>query len=324
MKQIIDPVAFNRSISMAFASSFDVDAALNRVRKKTAALPAHKLFIGHHNGWISFYKRVDGKQRYLSKQSDEVYLLARRRYLLQQLDILDLTNRRGADCQRIRDELIKDLQTLIADFAKGNLDIARIVMTPKQYKWYTGPFKQKQLDRSVSYKSVGGVYVRSKSERDIINSLEQFAVPTHYEEETSIQVQPLVDALHHELRQSNELSGNLFYYRNGACRWRVPTRLAWMNTPGSIWATYNYKTGKLTIYDDFRVMLASNEIIGWEHHGMCFNFTYRNNAGERMMVLKFTHTFASDNWIETFEDDVDSPDKIREIIRSAILPRLWF
>ena len=324
MKQIIDPDAFNRSIALAFASSFDVDAALRRVKKIIAALPAEKLFLAHHNGWISFYKRVDGKQCYLPKRSEEIYLLARRRYLLLQLDILELTGRRDGKYPQIRDDLIKKLQELINEFARGNLDIARIVMTTKQYKWYTRSFKQKEIDKSISYRSLGGVYVRSKSERDIMNRLAWFAVPTHYEEETSIQVQPLVDALYHELRESGELNGNLFYYRNGACRWRVPARLAWMNASGSIWATYNYKTGKLTIFDDFRIMLSSNELIGWEHHGMCSDFTYRINAGERMMILKFSRTFLKDNLIETFEDDVDSPDKISETICTCILPRLWF
>ena len=97
-----------------------------------------------------------------------------------------------------------------------------------------------------------------------------------------------------------------------------------MNSPGSIWKAYNPRTGRLYIYNDFKIILASGEEIIWEHHGKCFEFTYRSNAGERVMVLKFTRSVSRRNMIETFEHDVDSREKIAEILRDEVLPRLWF
>ena len=166
--------------------------------------------------------------------------------------------------------------------------------------------------------------MKSKSERGIMNTMHSFAVPAHYEEERSIIVQPFVDRLYYELRENNLLKGNLCYMRGPACYWRVPKELEWMNTPGSIWKSYNPRTGRIYIYNDFKILLASGEIIIWEHHGLCFDFSYRNNAGERLMILKFTHSVPRGNLIETFEHDVESREQIAEILRHEVLPRLWF
>ena len=80
----------------------------------------------------------------------------------------------------------------------------------------------------------------------------------------------------------------------------------------------NSKSSKLT------EMLANSDLMCWEHHGMCSDFTYRNNAGERVMVMKFTRSVPSGGLIETFEHDVDSPDKIIGILKKEVLPKLWF
>jgi hypothetical protein len=79
-----------------------------------------------------------------------------------------------------------------------------------------------------------------------------------------------------------------------------------------------------TIFNDFKIMLANSDLMCWEHHGMCSDFTYRNNAGERVMVMKFTRSVPSGGLIETFEHDVDSPDKIIGILKKEVLPKLWF
>ena len=324
MKQLINPAAFNKSLAIAFNTNFDVESSIRRVKKIIANLPPDKLYYTNRKGWISFYKRVDGKQKCLPKASNELYLLARRKYLLLQLEILELTGKRDGGGQALREKLILEIQQLIDVFASGNLDVARIVMTPSQYKWFAGPFRKKSLKQDIAYQTVGGTYVRSKSERDILNTAESLAVPAHYEEETIINVHGLVESLYDSLVDSGVLKGNLFYYRGHACCWRVPKELEWMNSPGSIWATYNYKTGKLTIFNDFKIMLANNDLICWEHHGICSDFTYRSNAGERVMVMKYTRSVPSGGLIETFEHDVDSPDKIIGILKKEVLPKLWF
>ena len=192
MKQLIDPAAFNKSLAMAFDSNFDVESSIRRVKKIIANLPPDKLYYTNRKGWIAFYKRVDGRQKCLPKASKELYLLARRRYLLLQLEILELTGRRESGGQASREKLILEIQNLIDVFARGNLDVARIVMTPAQYKWFAGPFRKKPLNKDIAYETVGGTYVRSKSERDILNTAESLAVPAHYEEETLINVSDII------------------------------------------------------------------------------------------------------------------------------------
>ena len=326
------PGAFLRSIDAALNGSFNVDAAVARTVRMAANLPQVKLFHVKRNKQVTFYKKINGIQKYVAKSSDEIYLLARRQYLLLLIEILKLTGRLDKGSIMKRNQLIESLHSLIEVYAAGNLDLARIVMTPKQYKWYTGEYKQKPFDvekalaenpSSVHF-STEGIPLKSKSERDIMNSLHDYAVPAHYEEERSIMVQPLVDRLYHDLRENNLLKGNLYYLRGPACYWRVPKELEWMNSPGSIWKAYNPRTGRLYIYNDFKIILASGEEIIWEHHGKCFEFTYRSNAGERVMVLKFTRSVSRRNMIETFEHDVDSREKIAEILRDEVLPRLWF
>ena len=197
-------------------------------------------------------------------------------------------------------------------------------MTSKQYKWYTGNYNKKYISTGDAHQSTGGEYVRSKSERDILNTMHSLAVPVHYEEELSVIVQPLVDQLYYALDKKGLIHGNLYYHRDGVCYWRVPKELDWMNSRGSVWKTYNPRTGRIRMFNDFRIMLASGEIVIWEHHGLCSDFTYRNNAGERVMILKFTRSVPRNNLIESFEHDADSPEKIAEILRLEVLPRLWF
>ena len=326
------PEAFLRSIDAALGGSFDVDAAVARISKMAASLPQVKLFHVNRKGNVTFYKKLNGVQKYVSKSSDEIYLLARRQYLLLLLEILKLTGKSDKGHLTARNNLIDALHTLIWTYASGNLDLARIVMTPKQYRWFTDNYKQKHFDveralaedpSSVHF-STEGIPSRSKSERDILNIMHEFAVPVHYEEERSIIVQPLVDALYYSLRDKSLLSGNLYYIRNGVCCWRVPKELEWMNTPGSIWKTFNPRTGRIYIHNDFKVILASGDEIIWEHHGLCTDFTYRSNAGERVMVLKYTRSVSRSNLIETFENDTASPERIAEVLCREVLPRLWF
>ena len=332
MKWKIKPAAFLRSIDAALNSRFDIDAAVTRTTHMVARLPQVKLYHVKRKKLVTFYKKIDGAQKYVAKSSEEVYLLARRQYLLLLTDILKLTGRLDEGSVMKRDKLIQALHLLIETYAEANLDLARIVMTPKQYKWFTSDYRQKPFnvkkalteDPSSVHFSKEGIPHRSKSERDIMNCFHDFAVPAHYEEERSVIVQPLVDQWHHSLRGEGLLKGGLYYISGGACCWRVPKALEWMNAPGSIWKAYNPRTGRISIYNDFKIILASGEEVIWGHHGMCSDFSYRNNAGERVMVLKYTGSVARNNLVETFERDTESKEKIAEILCREVLPRLWF
>jgi hypothetical protein len=87
-----------------------------------ANLPPDKLYHTKRNRWIYFYKRIDGKQKCLSKSSKELYLLARKQYLLLQLQILELTGKQEDNCKAAREKLILRIQELINTYAASNLD----------------------------------------------------------------------------------------------------------------------------------------------------------------------------------------------------------
>ena len=240
------------------------------------------------------------------------------------IDILRLSYSNSFRDNKRRTLLIDRLKDFICACERGNLDIAKIVLTSKQYKWFRGQFRQKSIDPAKALTTAGGLHVRSKSERDIANVTEAFAVPFHYEEQTSIYVHDFVIQLEDKLKRENRLRGPLYSFRGGSVHWNVPPELEWMNAPGSIWKTYYPPTGKITIHNDFTVMPADDEVVIWEHEGLMGDFIYRANASERASVMKYTGTVSKGNLIETYEHDIDTPEKIAAIIEEHILPRLWF
>ena len=71
-------------------------------------------------------------------------------------------------------------------------------------------------------------------------------------------------------------------------------------------------------------MFADGSIFIWEHEGLILEFIYRIHASERGSVMKITNAVDRDNFIETYENDVDTPEKVIDIIERKILPRLWY
>lgn len=332
MKQHISAEAFEKSIRTSLSLAFDYDAACRRVAGRLNNLPEGNIYIRKDRNQTAFYEIEHKKQKYLSKKSDRTYLLARKKYLEKLQKILDIIRLHRSplseadscdyysDIEPLKDELVN----LIYSFSAGNLDVARIVMTPAQYKWYTGKFIQKKNDYSVSRTTNNDIHVRSKSEQDIGNIAEELGAFYHYEERMRIDVRELVQSLSESLKKANIPISRLYNYNNNSCHWNVPIALEWMNSSGSIWRAYNDRTGKITIYNDFKFMLADSEIIIWEHSGLADKFKYRCNASEREYVLEYTKTVRRSNYINTFEDDIKTDAYIIQIIKEKILPRLWF
>ena len=267
---------------------------------------------------------VDGKQRHISKDAATIHNLAKKKYLCILLDILLLTNStRKKDIQR-RHKLIERLKKLIETFERGKLDLRQIVLTNQQYHWFTGEFVRKRIDADKAIRTACGILVRSKSERDIVNYSEGLAVPLHYEERMLVYVKPLVDELERELKQEGLFNRELYRYINGNINWNVPPEYAWINTRGSIWKSYHPPTGKIMIFNDFRIMLADGSILIHEHSGLMSKFRYRQNETERIAVMKITGSVDRNHLIETYEQEIDTPEKLIDIIEKYILPRLWF
>ncbi|MBQ3322934.1 MAG: hypothetical protein IJH05_08845 [Firmicutes bacterium] len=315
---------FNKSIEAALKRPPALKESIDRILRDVSKLPDEKLYISNRRQDVIFYTLVDDHQKYQSKKTDEIWHLARRKYLLQLVEILKLTDTASHRGIQKRQALIRDLQKMVASFERGNLDIFRITLTDNQYRWLTSHFEQKRINPAKALQTVSGLYVRSKSERDILNAYEDWAVPYHYEERQFIFVKPLVDKLEEELQEMGFRSGQLYTFGSYDARWNVPPELEVINARGSIWRSYYPPKGTIKIFNDIKTMFADGSFFIHEHEGMMNMFGYRLSASERASVMKFTGTVDNAHFLETYEHDIDTREKVSNIIKSNILPRLWF
>ena len=166
--------------------------------------------------------------------------------------------------------------------------------------------------------------MRSKSEQNIGNVLWDFAVPIHYEERLTINVQKLVENLAADIEKENHSITNLHYISHGSCWWNLPKEYSGMNASGSLWHTYDYRTGCVHIHPDYTIMLADGTLVFWEHEGLFAKYPYRANASERICIMRYPGGIPMQNIIETTEVEGNNRDALEEIIKTQILPRLWF
>lgn len=157
------------------------DTKLKVLREELAALEAEDASTLHwrqRKGGVTFWAYLRGKQVGITGNMDRVYSLARKTYL--KLRLYGLQHMDG-------DQWATEIEALLQSFASAGLDVLRIVLTKAQYEWASNPQSQKtNRKEQLEYKTDGGVYVRSKSERFIGNLLEKFGIPYRYEPELRI------------------------------------------------------------------------------------------------------------------------------------------
>lgn len=329
-KNKMDPNAVIRSLRCTIIMTHDYSAACARLRNRLRRLPKEPLHIDHQHDGVFFY--TNGK--YLRKRSDLLYSLARKRYCATLLNVLMQISELPAGTAQ-RDPFHSEqfqaafakLEKLIHDYADGNLDLARILLTQQQFAWYSGNYQQKPFRGDPNGKVLlnpQGDRVMSKSEQNIGIALWDFAVPCHYEESLCIDVQRLVDTLRKDLTEEGLPNRQLYYYQSGTCFWNVPEHLQWMNAPGSIWRAYDSRSGFIRIHPDYTIMLADGTLLYWEHEGLMEHPIYRANSTERVSIMLLSGRIARENLIETFEKEANDRQTLEQIIRTRILPRLWF
>lgn len=323
-----------RSLHVAINATHDYPSACARLRNRLRRVPKEALHISHQHGGVYFYC----DDQYLRKKSATLYSLARKRYCETLLNVLTLFSQvpplrspENQDQWDRCDAALTDLDDLIRDFADGNLQLERILLTQEQYAWYTGRYIKKlrpkveslsQSDRVLTIPY--GDQVLSKSEQNIGYTLWDFAVPCHYEEQLQIDVKELVSGLRIDLQRQAPPGWQLFCYQGGSCYWNVPEELAWMNAPGCIWRTYDSRTGCIRIHPDFTIMLADGSLLLWEHEGLLTNFVYRMNAGERAGILRLAGDIPPERLIETLEAQANDRQALERIVETRVLPCLWF
>ena len=323
---MITSKAVIRSLGIALESVADPSQKASSIRRKLSKFPPGKLYVMHDGSYIRFYERIDDKKAYLKKGSDRAYMLARKRYLTALIDTLVAVSVDGVGSDR-SNEKFEGLASLIEDFYKGNLDLARIAFAPGQYEWFVGKYQRKKIspeDSHVLLKNSYGDAVRSKSEQSVGNRLWDNGIPCLYEEQLIVNVQHLVDGMVRELIDEGWKETNIFYYRGGICYWNVPKKLQFMNAPGSLWHTYDYRSGNIRIYPDYTIMLADCTRIYWEHEGLLDSLVYRINAMDRIFVMRSAGDISPLDIIETEERESVDPEALDHIIRTRIIPRIWF
>ena len=322
----LDAQAVIRSLKIAFESPVDANTSSQRIRGFLSHLPASSLYMKSYHKGVFFYESTGSDILYLNKQSDRLYLLARKRYLETLLQTIELAGGNVCDNEAWEKQFEK-LAKLISQYAKGNLDVARIVLTNRQYGWLTRPFKQKQVivkKNETPLKTDNGVIIRSKSEQNIGNRLWHLGIPNHFEEQLQINVMRLANELESYLSETHQLSGSLYYYHRGVCYWNVPEHLQFMNASGSVWHTFNYLTGCITIHPDYTIMLIDSSLLYWEHEGLLIDFVYRTNAAERVAIMRICGDIDQHHLLQTTENESNDRQVLDEIIKTQIVPRIWF
>lgn len=312
---------FTLSIKRALNTVFDIDSSLRRLKGSLPRNDAPTINIRKSNNKIVFYEYTPKGTKYLRKKSPQIYKLARQRYCKLLYDTLKAQRDCGRESLEWKHALNKML-SFTNRIYEGNLELERVVLTANQYKWIKAQHKTKNYTAppgQIKRLTNGGVETRSKSESLIGNSLESYGVPYIYELQMKIEVYPIVNKLQETLGEPN-----LYTLNSKSTYWKVPPELEWMNSPGSMWKTYYYRDGKITIHPDFSIMLADGELFVWEHEGPSENFRYRCNASERVFVMRLTETVARKNLLFTFEDDVLDAEVLDELIAQRVLSRLWF
>lgn len=224
-KQLFDPDAVRLSISLALEQVFDYEESIKRVNGFLANLPKGKLAVWKDRSVVSFYLVSEKRKKYISKSSPELIKLCRQNYLKLVLRTLELkseltsasSSKKICDIHREFDKAKAQIDSFLERCSIGGIDIAQVVLSIKQYKWFTHRYLKKVINPEIAYSTEHNVLVRSKSERDIGNMYEALAVPYHYEEQLSVYVYPLVEQLENTLREKNQLNGYLCYRKNNKC-----------------------------------------------------------------------------------------------------------
>lgn len=320
---------FRRSILEALSCNCDFETSVRRLRGRISNITPGTLYVRRTKSNVWFYERKQSSETYLRKSENRIYELAQKEYMEKLIEVLQLRRKFDFDHEFFA-SAFEEMIDLLETFEFGKLDISRIVYSPKQYAWFNSPRHRKLLHNSAydvddSRITSRGVHVRSKSEKAIADALESYGVNYIYESKFVINVQPFVDSLCVELQKAGiPASKKPYYYSNGVCYWSVPSCFDFMNLPGSLWHTYDARSGTVTIYPDFTIMLNDGSLFVWEHDGLIDQTAYRSNAGERLFAMNVCSSLSRENILTSYEKDITDAKALQSLVMNYVLKRLWF
>lgn len=283
---------------------------IERLTRELQRLPEGSLYLKRSSKYTAFVHYVGpGEVHNINQNLEFVYALARKKYIRLYIDVLKGTARNKLD-------------SLLEIYAAAGLDIPRITLTKEQYAWTHENYKTNTFKpEEKTYRSLGGTMTRSKSEREIANQYDLLGIPMRYEAELLVDLSSLIAEL--ELCTADYRRGRgLFHYSSGVCVWNVPPELSWMNMRGSLWRSFDSRTGMTRIFPDYSSLTYDNEIIYHEHEGVASNPFYRCTSSDRAFVMRETGTVSERNLITTFECDIEASGLIRDLLSAKVLPRI--
>lgn len=135
------------------------------------------------------YDRDTQKTATITDDLDEVYILARRTFLENQVKSLqDHTRRLSAVLQNAegaRQELL--LHKKLRKYNAAGLDLSRILFTKEQNEWISTPYTPNPYHpEDLKYPTNGGLMTRSKSEAKIGSTLEMIGLPYRFDDLVNI------------------------------------------------------------------------------------------------------------------------------------------
>lgn len=290
---------------------------LEQLRRELSAMPEGALHVKHSSKYTSFVEyTAESGAKNINKEQDKIYALARKKYIKNEIAIMEETS----DGKLIK--LNAQRNKMLTNFEKSGLDLARITMTPSQYKWMHDTFPSNQTHKEdLIHITSSGIAMRSKSECKIGNMYEKLGIPYRYEMALTMDVFDLVEYLV-EVTKDYRHGKRLYSYSGNLCFWNVPPELSWMNQRGSIWRRFDASKGTITIFPDFNPLTFDGQRLVHEHEGMTSDPYYRSNASERIFVMRHSGAVTSDNLFFTFEQDLLDSRYLESFLRDNILTRI--
>ena len=150
------------------------------------------LFCYSRNDGVFYYHCFDGRKVGITRDLDMLYALARKKYL--KTVISDQRQNIKRICSIMKtgkytNGPMSKTDKLLHYYGELGLDILRITCNKKQYQWAKGSFLKNQRNpEQLVFETYSGVKVRSKSEKEIGNSLEVNGIPYRYEQGIELDV----------------------------------------------------------------------------------------------------------------------------------------
>lgn len=139
------------------------------------------LYIKKRGRNVCFAEYRDGKQKWITRDKERVYAVARYQYARRQLASIRQIRKILMDARAKIDETVSDCND--SGFLKkySMLEPNRITMSPREKDWLTKYNSNPYRPEALRYCTTGGIKMRSKSERTIGNKLEEYNIPYRYE-----------------------------------------------------------------------------------------------------------------------------------------------